>query len=461
MEDDGSRYEGCFTEGKKHGIGTQCFPNGDRFEGIFVNGVAQGPGRYVLAKGEEYYGDWHNGLMHGNGTFKWPRGRFDGEWRLGIQEGIGVFTWPDGSTYEGFWKGGLRHGVGVLRPAVAARHSAESVVTKGDLNDHEGERDIREDISKTIIRVHPDAGKIPEMLEPRSDAESSTLRFHQHCNMKEKGLRLPPLVYVCEYRQGMLVMQEALTQSELEMILGPAAIDPNQNAIGRFRHLGRKSRRRREDGLGETIYKGHRSFDLMLDLQLGIRYTLTTLSKIPPPGELSMEHYDEKVWLRFPREGSEITPPHVCEDFKWKDYMPSIFRHLRETFGLSNSEYILSLCGEKALRELPSPGKSGSVFFVSQDERFLVKTMRKEEIQLLLKSMPLYVNHVTNYPDTLLTQIFGVHRVRPYNGGQKVRFVVMNNVFVNQDHLQVHKRFDLKGSTFKRSIFSTATSNST
>lgn len=33
--------------------------------------------------------------------------------------------------------------------------------------------------------------------------------------------------------------------------------------------------------------------------------------------------------------------------------------------------------GDKALRELPSPGKSGSVFFISHDERFFIKTMRK------------------------------------------------------------------------------------
>jgi 1-phosphatidylinositol-4-phosphate 5-kinase len=33
-----------------------------------------------------------------------------------------------------------------------------------------------------------------------------------------------------------------------------------------------------------------------------------------------------------------------------------------------------------ALRELSSPGKSGSVFFLSQDGRFIVKTMRKAEM---------------------------------------------------------------------------------
>lgn len=35
------------------------------------------------------------------------------------------------------------------------------------------------------------------------------------------------------------------------------------------------------------------------------------------------------------------------------------------------------VAGDQVLRELPSPGKSGSVFFVSYDERYMIKTMRK------------------------------------------------------------------------------------
>ena len=36
-----------------------------------------------------------------------------------------------------------------------------------------------------------------------------------------------------------------------------------------------------------------------------------------------------------------------------------------------------SPAGDQALRELPSPGKSGSVFFLSADDKFIIKTMRK------------------------------------------------------------------------------------
>lgn len=58
--------------------------------------------------------------------------------------------------------------------------------------------------------------------------------------------------------------------------------------------------------------QGHRSYDLMLNLQLGIRYTITAGAKLPYAAGLSDEELfrDDKLWLRFPREGSEVTPPH-------------------------------------------------------------------------------------------------------------------------------------------------------
>ncbi|KAJ0713814.1 putative phosphatidylinositol-4-phosphate 5-kinase [Helianthus annuus] len=34
----------------------------------------------------------------------------------------------------------------------------------------------------------------------------------------------------------------------------------------------------------------------------------------------------EKVWTRFPPEGSKHTPPHQSSEFRWKDYCPLVFR---------------------------------------------------------------------------------------------------------------------------------------
>lgn len=84
--------------------------------------------------------------------------------------------------------------------------------------------------------------------------------------------------------------------------------------------------------------------------------------------------------------------------------------------GLDDAEYMLSIAGSQALRQLNSPGKSGSVFFLSEDDKYLVKTMRKSEMKLLRKILPAYVAHVQSNPDTLITRFYGLHRVQPHNG---------------------------------------------
>jgi hypothetical protein len=61
-------------------------------------------------------------------------------------------------------------------------------------------------------------------------------------------------------------------------------------------------------------------------------------------------------------------------------------RNLRELFKIDAADYMMSICGNDALRELSSPGKSGSVFFLSQDDRFMIKTLRKSEVKVCASS---------------------------------------------------------------------------
>jgi 1-phosphatidylinositol-4-phosphate 5-kinase len=143
-----------------------------------------------------------------------------------------------------------------------------------------------------------------------------------------------------------------------------------------------------------------------------------------------------------------MTPPHRSEEFKWKDYCPMVFRNLREMFKIDAADYMMSICGNDTLRELSSPGKSGSVFFLSQDDRFMIKTLRKSEVKVLLRMLPDYHHHVKTYENTLITKFFGLHRIKP-SSGQKFRFVVMGNMFFTD--LRIHRRFDLKGSSLGRS----------
>ena len=57
-----------------------------------------------------------------------------------------------------------------------------------------------------------------------------------------------------------------------------------------------------------------------------------------------------------------------------------IIRTLRKLFKVDAADYMLSLCGNDALRELSSPGKSGSFFYLTNDDRYMIKTMKKSEV---------------------------------------------------------------------------------
>eukprot|EP00438_Fugacium_kawagutii_P033875 Skav201120 [mRNA] locus=scaffold185:476810:491022:- [translate_table: standard] len=123
---DGSRYEGQWKDGLKHGKGRFIYPDGDVYDGEWQDGKAHGHGTYT-SKQSKYVGDWQSdlkhgqaveewddtskytgtyshGQKHGKGRFEWPDGSvYDGEFRNNNVEGEGTFTWKDGRQYKGQW----------------------------------------------------------------------------------------------------------------------------------------------------------------------------------------------------------------------------------------------------------------------------------------------------------------------------------------------------------------------
>ena len=56
-----------------------------------------------------------------------------------------------------------------------------------------------------------------------------------------------------------------------------------------------------------------------------------SVGKVTPQQSRRLTHGDfspkSTIKVRFPREGSQMTPPHPSDDFKWKDYCPMVFRY--------------------------------------------------------------------------------------------------------------------------------------
>ena len=72
---------------------------------------------------------------------------------------------------------------------------------------------------------------------------------------------------------------------------------------------------------------------------------------------------------------------------------------MRERFQVDPADYMLAICGSDALRELSSPGKSGSCFYLTQDDRFMIKTVRKSEVKVGCHSLLTRLVNFENLPE--------------------------------------------------------------
>ncbi|KAH9671128.1 phosphatidylinositol 4-phosphate 5-kinase 9 [Citrus sinensis] len=474
---DGLTYKGRWRLNLKHGLGYQVYPNGDVFEGSWIQGAAEGPGKYTWANRDVYLGNMKGGKMSGKGTLTWTNGdSFEGSWLNGMMHGFGVYTWSDGGSYVGTWSRGLKDGKGTFYPngiqlsvlqepylnalrirgllpdmrrqTHAHAHHASSVeMANAKVPGNRGSRRISADkISKGNLINLEQSHRGNVSLERRWSLEVSFEKVIGHDSSLELSESISEGMEKASDKNVAPILEREYIQGVLisEFVLNNSFSQSSRREKRRQRKLVKEVKRP-----GETIIKGHRSYDLMLSLQLGIRYTV---GKITPVQRRDVRASDfgprASFWMNFPKEGSQLTPPHQSEDFKWKDYCPMVFRNLREMFKIDAADYMMSICGNDALRELSSPGKSGSIFFLSQDDRFMIKTLRKSEVKVLLQMLPTYHDHVRSYENTLITKFFGLHRIKP-SSGQKFRFVVMGNMFCTE--LRIHRRFDLKGSSLGRS----------
>ncbi|KAI1122348.1 hypothetical protein F5Y10DRAFT_77112 [Nemania abortiva] len=211
----------------------------------------------------------------------------------------------------------------------------------------------------------------------------------------------------------------------------------------------KKKKRDEEDDdrvlVGTKVDENHANWTTAYNMLTGIRVSVSrTNAKLDRP--LTNDDFEAKQKSTFDIAGNELVPS-AKYDFKFKDYAPWVFRHLRALFRLDPADYLMSLTGKYILSELGSPGKSGSFFYFSRDYKYIIKTIHHAEHKFLRKILKDYYNHVIDNPNTLLSQFYGLHRVKmPY--GKKIHFVVMNNLF--PPHRDIHTTFDLKGSTIGR-----------
>ncbi|XP_074306758.1 phosphatidylinositol 4-phosphate 5-kinase 4-like [Silene latifolia] len=457
----GAIYEGEFKSGYMDGKGIYTSQNGEIYRGFWVMNMKHGHGFISYENGDSYEGDWKHGLQDGQGKYKWSNGNYYcGEWRSGVFSGPGTMVWANGARFEGNWKGSSPDGEGIYK--------------FDDGNYYEGNWSLEPKEMSCMYNCNEMSGVVPDW-DP-TDLYSDISSGCKVCST-EKITLFPSQKILATWksskgaaRPGRMSVDSGIPAGGGATMWDSESDRNHRNSVGgrdvdfdglnlenystktapatpgrplRIPKVGRKQ--------GEIITKGHKNYELMLNLQLGIRHAV---GRPAPPTSLDLKSsaFDpkEKVWTKFPSEGSKYTPPHSSCEFKWKDYCPLVFRALRKLFKVDAADYMLSICGNDALRELSSPGKSGSFFYLSSDDRYMIKTMKKAEVKVLLRMLSAYYSHVRAFDHTLVTKFFGLHCVKLTGPIQKkVRFIIMGNLFCTD--YTIHRRFDLKGSSLGRS----------
>ena len=196
---------------------------------------------------------------------------------------------------------------------------------------------------------------------------------------------------------------------------------------------------------GTMTFKKTEAEVLMAAIQLGISHSLAKLHP-KPKRDLLVPDFHSVDNMQFPHAGSDYTPGHKYHDFNFKAYSPIAFRHLRDHFNIAPQDFLSSLC-YFPLRAIGNPGASGSLFYISQDDLFIIKTVSSKEALFLQKLLPGYWINLHQNKRTLLPKFFGLYSYSR-KGTKKIRLVVMNNLLPST--LDFHLKFDLKGSLHGR-----------
>jgi hypothetical protein len=242
--------------------------------------------------------------------------------------------------------------------------------------------------------------QILSMLEKQAHGDSTSPRHNMNTSpLRDASLPSPRSFLPFESSESAELTRPSVAAAVLNSAVVPIHAPPTRRSGRKSKkaNTGVKVHKSNEAGM-LLDPKGHPAMQSAASLQIAIRYCSQRAQRAAASeGALSYDKYAEFDKFIFPSSGDAITrtPAHSQPDFKIKDYCPAVFKELRSLFGVSEAEYLESLCQTDArnpsvpsLRVMGSPGKSGSMFFFSCDMRFIVKTIPKMECKQLRDLLP-------------------------------------------------------------------------
>jgi len=216
---------------------------------------------------------------------------------------------------------------------------------------------------------------------------------------------------------------------------------PTKSASHKEKKIGH---RRVNKATGEVTYKKTSSMSISGAIQLGIAHSVGQLTR-EPERDILIQDFETIEIVSFPSDGTTQTPQHDHGDFIFQSVAPLAMRYFRDIFDISVEGFLNSIAAEP-LVEVGNPGASGSLFWLTHDDEFIIKTLQTKESEFLQRLLPGYYMNVQQNPRTLLPKFYGLYCVK--TRGKHIRIVVMNNLLPRD--VKMNYKYDLKGSTLKR-----------
>ncbi|XP_041916012.1 phosphatidylinositol 4-phosphate 5-kinase-like protein 1 isoform X1 [Alosa sapidissima] len=221
-----------------------------------------------------------------------------------------------------------------------------------------------------------------------------------------------------------------MTHTEMEM---SGAGQPRRSRTVKRRRWGGLRQQWKLLGLFE-IDQQHDFYGLTCMMKEGLSAAIQNSIDNPLPEELSDDDFR-----------MEVTQIH--KDFRMESFAGPVFASLRRSLGMTEKEYQHSLSSEGHYLQFISNSKSKADFFLTNDKRFFLKTQNKREVRFLLSNLKIYMEHLENYPHSLLVKFLGVHRIKIPQQRKKY-FIVMQSVFYPDERIDA--RYDIKGCQVSR-----------
>ena len=197
-------------------------------------------------------------------------------------------------------------------------------------------------------------------------------------------------------------------------------------------------------------------FDKVFNIMLGINRSVFWLFDSP---YYQINDQDYTASFEYNNQWYSNTGTEV-KIFTFTDYAPKIFENIRKLDGITNNDYATALGPSNifkyiwsdnlsTFKELCSTGKSGSLFYYTEDGKYMLKTIHKDEFVKMRKCLKDYHAHLLLCKKSVINRFYGLHKIKymENNKNREQYLVIMNNLF---GHYEVDWRYDLKGSTTGR-----------